>query len=239
MDAKIITKVKMLLERTTENGCTEAEATAATAQAHRIMLRHKLELRDVEEAGQAAEQVKAWDDPLDDNGRTMPTWKGQLAMVLARPNGCSIFRNGGRIKIIGRASDANTLRYLYAFVTKEMARMSTRYAGNGRTWLNNWRLGFVNGVDLALQTAEAKERTTYAAETGTSLVVVDQALATINQRHEDALAFGRDELKLKSGRSSRSRHDASARNQGERDGGRVNLSNGGSAQLGGGQGQIN
>lgn len=38
----VIAKIKALFERTTENGCTEAEAIAAALAAQRLIVRHNV-----------------------------------------------------------------------------------------------------------------------------------------------------------------------------------------------------
>ena len=46
----IITKIKNLLNRTIENGCTEEEVKASLAIARKLMIKHKLSEKDVNES---------------------------------------------------------------------------------------------------------------------------------------------------------------------------------------------
>ena len=46
-DNSILNKIKHLLNKTVENGCTEAEALSALTTARKLMLKHKLEEKDI------------------------------------------------------------------------------------------------------------------------------------------------------------------------------------------------
>ena len=224
-------RVQKLLNRTTANGCTEAEATVAAGQAQKLMLKHNIEALDLDT--EEDEEIRTWEDPLDVMpNRLKHTWRGQLAMVICRHNGSTVFWGWAgwkpKLTIAGRASDVTTTRYLYNFVVREMERMVQDYRGNGRTWLNNWRLGVVDGIAVSLREARRAARSEYASETGTALIVVDQALVTLDARHTEVVAWAQKKYNLRRGGGDAGRWDYGARATGKCDGKTINV-NGGTA----------
>lgn len=235
--AEALEKVRKLLRMTEAHGCTEAEARHAAAMAQRLMLAHRLEMVDLsgpESATPAPEQpIQDWADPLDQQ-RTRQTWRGRLALYVAEANGCAVYWSGSALRIVGTADNATAARYVYGFASREIDRMAKRYAGNGRTWLNNWRIGAAEGVRDSLREAREAARQERAAATGTALVVVDRALAVIDAEHKRAVAhLYANTPNLRRGGATRTRHDSGARATGQRDGRTVNT-NAGGARLGGG-----
>lgn len=232
-----LAKVHKLLRMTEARGCTEAEARQAAMMAQKLMMAHRLESVDLsgpESAAPAPDQpVREWEQPLD-SGRTRQTWRGRLALYVSEANGCSVYWSGSCLKIIGTADNATAARYVYEFAAREIDRMAKRYAGNGRTWLNNWRLGAVDGVRDSLREAREAARQERAASTGTALVVVDRALAVIDHEAKRARAFMYANVKgMRRTGTTGARYDASARQTGQRDGRTINTGGGG-ARLGAG-----
>ena len=230
-------KVRKLLRMTEARGCTEAESRQAAMMAQRLMMAHRLEMVDLngpESSAPAPEQpVHNWDDPLDAQ-RTRQTWRGRLALHVAEANGCAVYWSGSALRIVGTADNATAARYVYGFAAREIDRMAKRYAGNGRTWLNNWRLGAAEGVRDSLREAREAARQERAASTGCALVVVDSALAVIDAEHKRAVAHLYASVpNMRRGRSTGGRYDSGARATGQRDGRTVNV-NAGGARLGGG-----
>jgi hypothetical protein len=225
--------VRKLLNRTTENGCTESEAKTAAGLAQKLMDKHRISvdvLGTIDD--DADEEIRGWEDPLDEMpNRLKQHWRGSLSMVICRHNGCTVYWNhkGQKpcLSIVGRASDVSAARYLYEFVIREMETAQVKYRGNGRTWLNNWRNGFVDGIADSLREAREAARQEYAAETGTALIVVDQALVAIKDRHQKAAAFAKAKFNLRSGGGGSGQYDHGARATGKRDGKQVNVNGGG------------
>lgn len=230
-------KVRKLLRMTEARGCTEAEARQAAMMAQRLMIAHKLDALDLsspEAAPAAAPQpVHDWADPLD-SLKTRQTWRGRLALYVAEANGCAVYWAGSTLKIVGTADNATAARYVYGFASREIDRMARRYSGNGRTWLNNWRIGATEGVRDSLREAREAARQERAASTGCALVVVDRALAVIDAEHKRAVAhLYANTPNLRRGSATRTRYDSGARATGQRDGRTINT-NAGGARLGGG-----
>lgn len=229
-----ILKIKNLLKLAENEGATPGEAAAAMGKAQALMDKHKIDAALAESFDdEPTEEIKDWDDPLDTmTSGTLPTWLGRLAMAVATANGCHCYQSygeGGRkvLKILGGASDATTARYLYKWCRRQTDDMAKEYRGNGRTWLNNWRLGVVQEINYRLKQAR-KEAAAAAMSEGHELVVVENALAKIEKRTAEVTAWGARNLGLRSSGRSSSRYDDDARQQGRRDGASINLNSGNS-----------
>lgn len=206
------------------------EAALAASRAQEIMDRHKLTGSDLSQGEQVKsdEPVKHWShDPLDTDGSAR--WKGQLGVTIAKLNQCKLYRRtNATYCLIGRASDVQTVRYLYGWLVREIERLaSENCAGCGRTYWNNFRLGAVETVSARLQ-ASAKvtvetvknEAASSAAggDNGRALAIVEKSLATIERQRREVDDYGKTVLRLRSRRASRSTFDPSAREAGRQAG---------------------
>lgn len=206
------------------------EAALAAAKAQEIIERYKLTGMDLNLESTREENnepVREFQAPLDEGGAVVATWKMRLAMAIARVNQCQVYSQGGAIKIVGRASDAEAVRYLYAFVVREVDRLTLRDAkGNGRTWANNFRIGCVETVARALN--DQRDATVNAVKKeaevsgGSAIVLVQNSLARIEKRTEETEAWVKSNLKLRS-RSVRFSQDAGAREAGRKAGREISL----------------
>lgn len=235
----VIQKIKNLLQLAENEGSTAGEAAAAMGRAQHLMDMHRIDIAMAEDfEAETTEEIRDWDDPMDTmNGRSLPTWLGRLAMVVARANGCYVYQSwtDGKksLNIVGGASDATTARYFYRWIRRQVDEMAADYSGNGRTWINNWRLGCVEEIGRRLKDARESAKQE-AVSDGHALVVVENAVVKLEQRSNEVQAWAQKKLRLGGGRRASSRYDGGARAQGRRDGARVNITSGSSAQLGGG-----
>lgn len=211
------------------------EAALAAAKAQEIMDRFKLEpgavnAAGVEEPARPFEAIQKFADPLYGThfGKN-PTWKIRLASTLCAANQCRCFLTGGATFLIGRASDASTVRYLYAFLEREVERLAERDGrGNGRTWINNYRLGVVDtlGKRLHEQRAATREavKTQAFAQAGESAIVrVNQSIARVEQEEREVRAWEKANMKYGSRRSTSFTPDYGAREAGRKTGHEVRL----------------
>lgn len=228
-DDVVLQKVQKLLRLATSSNANEAGLAAAKAQ--ELIDKHNLSAALL--ALDAAEPTKGLDDepiidfekagaPLDSQKR-LDRWRGSLASVIARQNGCRIYFSGSDIALVGRPSDAETVRYLYAYLSREVERLTTAQgAGMGRTWRNNFRLGVVDTIAAKLheqrRAFESQARKEAREEGSTALVRVDRALARIDKRGHDVADWIKGNLKLYSGGSSSSTYNHNARQQGRKAG---------------------
>ncbi len=229
-----LSKVRKLLRMTEDRGCTEAEAKQAAMMAQRIMLAHRIESIEAEAEGAAPapdQPVEAWADPLDQQ-KQKTAWRGRLALEICRACGCAVFWSGAALRIVGTADNATAARYLYAFCSREIDRMAKQHAGNGRVWINNWRIGAAQGVGESLR--EANEAARREAAPGTALVLVDSALALIRRDRDRADNHMRYTMGIRGKVRHGGSYDSGAREAGKRDGRSINVNSKGRPAVGGG-----
>jgi hypothetical protein len=198
------------------------EAAAAAAAADRIMQQYRIETAQVEAMG-AREDFP--DDPITDEKHTnlwgdrIVHWQVQLMSALARQYSCKIvlgvrafdgthWKQG--VHAFGRKSDLAIVRFQYAYLVVEVARLcDLNGKGKGRAWRNSYCMGAVQGIRDAMYQAKVEET---ATATSTALVLLDERvkLATAAQ-HSTYPKLG----KARTGGSVRD-HGAFA--QGRRDG---------------------
>jgi len=244
--AEVLDKVRKLLRLSTSSNPHEAANAAAKAQA--LIDAHHLSDALLSLSGEAPAQPE---EPVEDMGRygadaalagaaRRARWTVQLASDVARANGCRIYLMGGAVHLVGRRSDAETVRYLYAYLAREIDRLALAAGrGLGRTWGNNFRLGAVESVGRRLR--EHKERSQReareAAPNAAALVLVNQALATIQARGASVQSWMDTHMKLRKSRGgSGGRWDGSARAAGREAGNGIAL--GGGARLGSGSARL-
>ena len=216
--AEAIEQVRRLLKL--GESANENEAASAVAMAARIMERYRIEAATLDEGDDdqaEPEECRDWEDPL---GKAGAVWRAGLATALSIPNGCQVYRIGGALKIIGTASNVQTVRYLFAYCVAEVDRHARRRSGNGRTWLNNYRHGCVDAIRAAIQAERVAVREQMRAEAATAgaLVKIDQALVRVDQERLDAVRFGRVKVGRRSAGRSSHRSDPGARATGRHDG---------------------
>lgn len=228
----IIDKVRKLLRLAESPNANEAAAAAAKAQ--QMIDEYKLSAAllaldsGVAEPDEDIEDFGAKGAPLDSQPLAH-RWRSQLAGTIARANACRIYLSGGSIALVGRPSDAETVRYLFAYLTREVERLCERDGkGCGRTWRNNYRLGVVdtlmNKLHAQRQQFAAEQRKLAADATNTqALVRVNQALALVEKRSADTADWIKKNLKLYAGSGSSGRYDGSARQAGRKAGQSINI----------------
>lgn len=173
----IIEKIRKLLSLSKSSNANEAAVAAAAAQ--RLMTEHQIAEAEVED-GEQHEQASLSEEPLDTLGARAPSWKEVLSSQLSQMHGCKVWREttrgGGlppsvRTRIVGRPSDVASVRYLYAWLTSEIVRLTRKHgSGRGLRYSNSYRNGAVNGCLAAMWEARREVR---ATATGAALVRVD------------------------------------------------------------------
>lgn len=236
-----IDKIKKLQALATSDNPHEAALAAARAQ--EIMTCYSIDAAALIESDPAAaaeqnEEIEDFtkSDPLDRNeGKTQfPRWRSSLGYTLAEVNGAKVYISRGALGILGKASAVQTVRYMYAWLTREVERLTVANCrGNGRTYANNFRLGVVETINRKLREARrAAVDASRAVATGAALVRVDNALARIAADAKAVEAWADEHLNLRKV-ASRSNYNANARDAGKRAGESINI--GARPALGAGQ----
>ena len=243
-DENLLDKVKKLL-RLAERTNNEGEAAAAAGAAQRLIERHRLDVAslDLSEAHEAP--VEAPEQTVLDGAegrRNKCAWRGSLASGIARANACRVYWTGPRLQIVGAPSDTATVRYLYAYLTREIDRLADTKSG-GKAWVHAWRMGAVATVSQRLREARESVRREARAEAqasggtgGAAIVRVDAALARVDKA-ESAVEAVMAAMKLRKGKPAAVRAWG-AYEQGRADGANIRIAAG--AALGAGAaGRIN
>lgn len=228
-------KIRKLRELATSEN--EHEAASAAAMAERLMTKFELDEAALDAPADDAEICCEWDDPIFEFGRKVPSWKSVLANGLSRHFGTFTFddRTRGGCIIYGRASTVATVRYFFDWISREVERLARQRSGNGRSWIAAYRQGVVSAVLKAMRAErEAQAFEVRAANTGSALVKVENALALRDERREEASAMAHADHKLRAPRKTSVL--SVAFHQGKADG--ANIYGGHRPQLGEGQRRI-
>lgn len=218
----ILERVRRLLALAESSNVHEAAAAAAKAQ--ELMTKHRIEQAELE-----GEELVEDEPVLNEEAESFigrKPWRELLLSGLAQANGCETYivkqRRTGRItlRVLGPASDAGLVRYMQAYLTREVERLSDvaakaererRRRDGGDTfgvrlaWHNSFKLGAA--AELRQRLLEASTRAMNGAS-GTALARIDKtdervaaALAALNlgnrkhrarYRHSDAFRAGRE-----------------------------------------------
>jgi hypothetical protein len=223
------------------------EAALAASRAQEIIDRFKLSM-DALQMDEA--QIIASNEPIQDFGADPLTrdaklarWKAYLASGIAKQNQCMIYRSGGALKIIGRASDAVAVRYLFSWLSSEVERLANRDChGYGVTYWNNYRIGAAESICRRLREESARTletvRTEAAQISSAALVVVNNNALALVRKEQEVHAWAKSNMRLRSSSGGRgSRYDHSARQAGRTAGNSVSLR--ASGRIGGGSLKLN
>lgn len=218
-------KVKKLLRLA--QSANQHEAALAASRAQEIIDRYKIEKFALE----YEENAKAPDEPIKDFGidpidNASATWKYRLAHVIARENQCKVYTSGRALNLIGRPSDVATVRYLYAWLSREVDRLAGMHCtGCGRTYYNNFRNGCVDTISERLhqQRKQTVEAVKSEAAGSHALMVIESALANQQKQMAEVQQWAKTHMDLRTGKSSAGRSDFSARLAGRQAGQSINL----------------
>lgn len=225
-------KVQKLLRLSKSDNANEAAVAMGMAQ--RIIDKHKLDMASLELNPEQEEPIQDFrDDLLDDSAAS---WKGRLAVVVCKANGCKpyLLNSKGKkgkkgIGIIGRKSDVDAVRYMYSWLSNETdSLMKAANDAYGRTWCNNFRMGVIDTLAERLK----KEKQDFEAQA----VANNQgsALVRVSDNARAVEVWTRQNLHLRARSAGQMRGNASAREAGREAGRSINLG-GGSGQIGAGR----
>lgn len=184
----VIEKVAKLLALAAGRGTTPEEAATAAATAQRLMLRHRIEQAEIA-------QLEA-DDPI---GFTSPPegadggspgfvfqtkrWQLDLLRAIGSANGCmSVItrteRSGKWLELVGRRSDLEVCRYLWAYLSREIERLKKEQTrGWSQTRKSHFCLGAAHTVSSALMREMAAASSADGATSGAMVVSSRSAAA--------------------------------------------------------------
>lgn len=111
-------KIKALLAKTTEAGCSEAEALAAAHKAHELLAKYQLSLSDLDLREEGTEQMSV---NIDANVR-------DLAVAVGKYCECKVWEGQGKMHFLGIKSDAFFAEWLMLALSSFVARKTLDYS---------------------------------------------------------------------------------------------------------------
>lgn len=184
--ARIAEKIRKLLALAEGEGTTPAEAAAAAARAAELMERYRIDQATLTD--HVDPETPHYDDqPL----ARMPkrrAWATLLVCLLGKLNGCAVVAETERrridrrqvgpvsLRLVGRSSDMQVVRYLYTYLEREIERLYDKQLASGmpKRWGPAYKLGAAEAVYLRLEQAQKAAR---KGAPSTAIVLVDQRLA--------------------------------------------------------------
>jgi hypothetical protein len=202
VDADLLDRVRKLLTKAEDEGCSPAEAEALTAKAAELMARYGIDralLGAVRpETDRPADRVFTLGNPWGDVKR-------HLLAGLATALRCQCVQtrteSGTRLHVFGYRSDLERADILFTSLLVQMARALAAqpvpgYGGGARAWRRSWMLGYCSAVVTRVREAEEAAAASAAGETAgagaggqsTALVLADRSLVV---RRQVAAAYPR------------------------------------------------
>lgn len=217
--------IRELQNRTTDRGCTEAEALEAADMIGKLLEENDLEMTEVGLKEEAAGAIKNMVFATDDFAGTLVTGiKLFCGLICYRDN--THEGHGATYVLFGLPQDVDLGMYLYEVCAEAMehdwAEFMNRH-GYSMKKRASFRMGFANRVYERLKLMkEERDVRTYRA-TGTALVVMKQQIVKAEFDRQLGIKLVKQAGKVAA--------DRDAYHQGRAAGGRVNLNN----PLGGGE----
>lgn len=259
----VIRKVTAMLRLAENEAASAEEAQTAMAMAQQMMDKFEIEREEINLDPQQAEKDYSEEEEFRDfsevnegeidssggnrRGKVIAQWKMNLARYLVKANGCFMFQSyrGTKysIEIVGKPSNVQTVRYFYAWYSKEVESISKFWCrGLGMTWNQEFKIGMVEGLQERLEEMRKKtlEDLRYERKDNpNALMIVNKAIAKFEQRAQLAKefayskhTFGRAKGSYSGGRIG------SAREEGRAASGYINLNKSRGGIGGGSKGQL-
>jgi hypothetical protein len=176
----VLRRIKHLLNKTVENGCTEGEALAALEKAQELLLNHNLSMGDVDAASKAEyarSGEKVGEERVRSEQKYIPFWMLYLGQHIAKHNFCrTLLHNQRDLGFIGTATNVQASILMFNFIASQVVRLSReshrerpRYIA-AATWTKGFNEGLVHRVGERLRQLRAEQQA--ANVKVTALVVV-------------------------------------------------------------------
>ena len=159
-DSDLLERVRKLLAKAEDDGCTPAEAEALTSKAAELMARYGIDRALLgalhPETDQPADRAFGFERPWADV-------KAHLLAALATALRCQCVQTaagkGPRLHVFGYASDLERAEILYTSVLVQMARALARQpvpanGNSAKAWRRSWMLGYCSAVVARVRAAE-------------------------------------------------------------------------------------
>lgn len=200
----IIDKVRKLLALSTSSNANEA--AAAAAKANDLIDKYRLSQFDLEAETKVEEPIEQDDSYLYETGR-ITIWRHLLLNTLTKFYGVAHYndvdfsagRKVSRMRMVGRKSDMEICRYIFAYLSLECERLSKSEAkGKGKVFVASYQEGFVEGVKEQLKISREEVKKT-ATTSSSALIKLDERFEEAKKGMYDLIPY------LRSAKSTSSR----------------------------------
>ena len=159
MQADLLDRVRKLLAKAEDEGCTPEEAEALTAKAAELMARYGIDRALLGAARPETDRPADRKFGLEPVGGREGAPAGGARDRAALPVRADPAGEGTRLHVFGYASDLERADILYTSLLVQMARALAREpvpaAGNGaKAWRRSWMLGYCAAVTARVRAAE-------------------------------------------------------------------------------------
>lgn len=141
-DERILHKIKALLEKTVDHGCSEEEAKVAAGMAATLMAKHGIEAREVQDQSTKQGIDSSVTKVGVDKGRML--WLAELAAAVGKVCFCLAIRNSteGTMRFVGTPDEVEACKHLFSFLAVQITFISAeKAAGKGKVYGDQFALG--------------------------------------------------------------------------------------------------
>jgi len=219
----IIRRVRALMEKTTANGCSEAEAMAASEMVSRLMNKYQLDLTDIK-----LKETANCREAASSGGQKNDPPSFMCANAIAHLTDTRVWRRNDRngfaeIVFFGLETDVVVANYIWSIVDRAMLWAWLDYKATagykalstaGRRDMNNsFHQGMASRINDRLRAMKKAQKAENLATTGRDLVIVKSAIVDA-EFEKLGMTFGRAKSYGKSagdGRAYAAGQDAGSR----------------------------
>lgn len=189
--SNMIEKIKALLSKTTDNGCTEAEMEAALAKASAMMEVYEISQADLE----LTKQEKAAINRIHTGKHKIEQYLGNSVAEFTHTK---VWKSGDSLTFCGLPLDIDfasfLLKSLTSFTEREMVdylAKTPHSRGDTRALINGFTIGCTNRIAARLRALCAASVTVAStAKTGNALAIVQNA-AVADYMKENGIQLGK------------------------------------------------
>jgi hypothetical protein len=215
----LLGKIRALMSKTTENGCSEAEAMAALDKARAMMDAYEVTAEDL----QMTKEEKAVFRTEPPGSSDPHKIKSGLAMAVATFCECQVWRNAEKaLTFCGMQSDARFATWLLdsltQFAQSEIANFlmgNVTFGSDRKLAISSFAFGCTKRISERLNELSARSARVVTSSNGRALVVVKSQAVSAKMASEG--------ITLRSSRSSRKSIDRDAFNAGKAAGERASF----------------
>lgn len=228
---KIATRIRALLEKTVENGCTEEEAALAAAKANSMLQEYNLNLTELEvQSEKIGKRVQ--DTRQGKRMKAIHPLAYSIAYRVSELCNCKVWRSGKELIWFGTETDTEIAKHMCDMLVNihdaEKKKWQKANPGQGKSGGHSFTMGMASRLNERLRAMIADnsfENEEVANRRGTDLVLVKN-----NRVIEAYKSLG---MKLSSGAARASAKNYSGYSAGQAAGSRANISRGvgGSARV--------